>query len=215
MRLKLQLIKLTFHRTPLLFLAPIIVAYGILPLVAITSVADLEKSFESVIYAEQTFLPISSLLWPMAYLQIRIESDGEEAMRVCYKGKCSSHVELALLYVGFLIMLAPVFWIASIVYDSVWVEYIRVCSQVLFTMSSFYVMAVLLHSVTMGGMLLAAYVLFCVFFSRDAGMRTYCLICPNSAAISKDLISVYFPLMLISVILFHIGSRIEKRFWRG
>lgn len=98
---RLQLIWITLRRSLLLFFIPIICMYGIIPIVAIVSPRN--EGLQNTIMASRILLPPSALLWYMAYLQMWIESEGQEAMRACSKGKHTCAPELMLLAASFML----------------------------------------------------------------------------------------------------------------
>lgn len=167
---RLQLIRLTFRRTLPLFLAPIVSAYLVLPLIAAAGLAsgNWEIALANLVYGEQAIVPLGGLLWAFAYLQVWVDSDGEETMRACRRGKHVCAAELLMLNIGFTVMLLPALAAGTLFFGSLWTEYLRLITQVFSFTGLYYLVAILLRSVTMGGMLVLAYQLFCIFFCRNA-----------------------------------------------
>lgn len=207
---RLQLIRLTFRRTLPLFLAPIVIAYIVLPLIAATGLVsgNRENALGNLIYGEQAMLPVGALLWAFAYLQVWIDSDGEETMRACRQEKHVCSAELLMLNAGFMVMLLPVLLAGTLFFGSLWAEYARLIVQVFFFTGVFYLASVLLRSVTMSGMLVLAYQLYCVFFCRSAEMRGYCLVRPDAIAGTAGF--PYIPILLFGVAVYLIGAVMEQ-----
>lgn len=134
---RLQLIWITLRRSLLLFFIPIICMYGIIPIVAIVSPRN--EGLQNTIMASRILLPPSALLWYMAYLQMWIESEGQEAMRACSKGKHTCAPELMLLAASFMLALLPGAFIVSTVYNPMFHEYFYICVQILWTGGMLYV----------------------------------------------------------------------------
>ncbi len=212
---RLQLVRLTFRRTLPLFLAPIVSAYLVLPLITAAGLAsgNWEIALENLIYGEQALLPVGGLLWAFAYLQVWIGSDGEETMRACHRGKYVCAAELLMLNIGFTVMLLPALAAGTLFFGSLWTEYARLLIQVFFYIGLFYFTAILLRSVTMGGMLVLAYHLFCIFFCRNTEMRGYCLIRPDVLAGAAGF--PYILLLLSGSVMYSIGAWLERRPDRG
>lgn len=208
---RLHLIRITLRRSPLLFFVPIICIYGILPIVAIVSPRN--EVLQNIIIISRILLPPSALLWYMAYLQMWIESDGQEAMRACSKGKHTCAPELMLLAVYFMLTLLPGVFIVSAVYGSVFHEYLYICVQILWAGGLLYVLSVLLHSVAMSSMLVLSYLLFCVFFSKDSSLLTFCLLKLDILSGWESLTSDSLPLLLFAVLLVAIGHIGERFFY--
>ena len=102
---RLQLIRITLRRSRLLLFVPIICMYGMIPIVAIVSPRN--EGLQNTIMASRVFL------------QMWIESEGQEAMRACSKGKHTCAPELMLLAGSFMLALLPGAFIVSAVYGSV------------------------------------------------------------------------------------------------
>ncbi len=207
----LQLIRLTFRRTLPLFLAPIVSAYLVLPLIAAAGLASgsWETALENLTYGEQAILPVGGLLWAFAYLQVWVDSDGEETMRACRRGKHVCAAELLMLNIGFAVMLLPALVAGTLFFRPLWTEYARLIPQGFFFTGLFYLAAILLRSVTMGGMLVLVYHLFCVFFCRNVEMRGYCLIRPD--ALANEAAFPYIPILLSGAAMYLLGAWRESR----
>ena len=209
---RFQLIRLTYRRTLPLFLASVILAWLILPLIGVVGLAsgDREGVLANLIYGEQALLPVGGLLWAFAYLQMWVDSEGEETMRACRRGKYVCAAELLMLTAGFAVMLLPVFAAGMLFFGPLWGEYARLTVQVFFFTGAFYLASILLHSVSMSGMLVLAYHLFCVFFCRSAEMQGYCLVRPDRMA--GEVPVPYMPLILVGAVMYLIGMQIERKY---
>ena len=192
----LQLIRLTFRRTLPLFLAPIVSAYLVLPLIAAAGLASgsWETALENLTYGEQAILPVGRLLW---------------AIRACRRGKHVCAAELLMLNIGFAVMLLPALVAGTLFFRPLWTEYARLIPQGFFFTGLFYLAAILLRSVTMGGMLVLVYHLFCVFFCRNVEMRGYCLIRPD--ALANEAAFPYIPILLSGAAMYLLGAWRESR----
>ena len=208
---RLQLIWITLRRSLLLFFIPIICMYGIIPIVAIVSPRN--EGLQNTIMASRILLPPSALLWYMAYLQMWIESEGQEAMRACSKGKHTCAPELMLLAASFMLALLPGAFIVSTVYNPMFHEYFYICVQILWTGGMLYVLSVLLHSVAMSSMLVLSYLLFCAFFSKDSSMQGFCLLKLEALPGWESLTSSSLPLLLFAILLISIGHVGERFFY--
>ena len=205
---RLQLIRITLRRSLLLLFTPILCIYVIIPIVAIVSPRN--EELQNVIMASRILLPPGALLWYMAYLQMWIESEGQEAMRACSKGKHTCAPELLLLVGFFMLALLPGAFVAYAAYGPVLHEYLYICVQILWTGGMLYLLSVLLHSVAMGSMIVLSYLLFCVFFSKDGAMQGFCLLkldpFPNWGAFASDSL----PLLIVAAFLIAIGHIWER-----
>lgn len=211
---RFRLIWLTVRNAWLLMIMPILSAYVILPLVYITCFywCTQEELLNNTIFTIEAIMPISGLLWILAYLQMWIDSDGEETMRACYRGKHTSSADLIILTIIYLIALIPVFFLFRVAGTDLWQEYFRAVVQTFLYGSILYLAAVGLHSTAMGSMLLLAYHLFCISFSRQEKIRAFCLIQPNIHA--EDASLPYFVILVASAFLYFVGTIIERSIYK-
>jgi len=211
MKKKLQQISIIYRRTMLLVSVPLLITYVVLPLVVAMNTFNVSIQQQILTFAMQSLIPVSSLLWAMAYLQIWVEDDGREAMQACQGGKYSCAYEIVMIALGFALMLIPATYFASCVFDSMWMEYARLTLQIGLFLSSFYLLAIVFNSVTMSSMLLMSYNFFCVFFSGDSTIHRYCIIRPHIMACDDTFVSLYLVEISIICLLLFVANCIEKR----
>lgn len=216
MRASLSLIRLSFKRARFIFTLPILLGYLIIP--AISSAAyrslGLSRCLETISYATHTLIPICAVLWGMAYLQMWIDNDGQETIRACSRGKQTCAFAMVFLMLYLTVILLPIYLVAHFLVDYSTSEYIKVFAEMIFSVSMLYFISLVSRTVSVGIITVIAYLLFCVFFSGNAVFAKYCLINPSLIAEFEDVISRYFPLILLSLLLVVISHFYERYLYR-
>ncbi len=207
------MLRLTFRRSLVLFLIPVALAYLVIPLCVSVSMHEggPERGLQTFVYAIQVFLPMGALQWAMAYLQVWIDSDGQEAMRACRAGKKSRVRDLSILLLCFFVMLLPGAAYSARFFGFQWKEYARVIVETVFSVSVLYAVSVLLNSVTMGGMMVILYLLFCAFFSDDVVIRRFSMVKAQVLPDLEALLHGYGGIGFAAVLLFAAGAFLEKQ----
>lgn len=203
---------LSFRRARILFWVPIGLAHIALPLAVVTAYMESKETALSTYSAlMQIFLPIGAVLWAMAYLQIPFDSAGKETLCSCKRGKRTCLLDIWLIIIGFLIMLIPNMMIATAVFGFLWPEYIRLMVEICFSVSAVYVLTVLCSSVTMGGMVIILYLLFCTICSGTASMEMFSVLEMNVLANVQGLTSKYLLIEGGAIALLLLGHCLENR----
>ena len=140
MRNRLILISTIVRSSLVPFMLPCIIMYVLLPLLCLSmsNIEDEEYMMQRVFYAAQILIPVSGMLWPMVYLQIRIDSDGQEAIRSCQYCSNTCIWDLVLLEAILLLLLAPAIILFSYVYGFRLGEFFRLFTQITFTYGLLY-----------------------------------------------------------------------------
>lgn len=212
---RIRLIILIYRRAMFLFLLPIVLAYVVLPLAVLAAYKEgVEEGLRAFSYSIQTFLPLGVVLWEMAYLQIWIDSAGKEALYACSRGKHRYVLEVNIIMSGFLIMLIPEMIVTVKVFGFLLEEYLRLIVEIAFSVSAVYLLSNLLSSVTMGGMLVILYLLFCIFCAGNELMKDFSILQPNALASAQELKTKYSLIGGMTVVLFCVGYFMEKRHMR-
>lgn len=214
MRNRLTLISITVKSSALLFFVPLFVAYLVLPFfyTSLSNIDDKEYVVQRLYYIAQTLIPVCSILWPMAYLQILIDSDGQETMRACKHGRYTCVWELVLLELILLFTLAPMAGVSINLFGLRVGEFIRLLSQISFAYGLLYFTSILLQSVSMAGMIIVSYLLFSVIFSESEALSKICII-NNSLVTIDDIMMRYVPAFILAIIFYALGNFFEKRYF--
>lgn len=211
---KLECTRLTIRNSWVLFLISALIAYAVLPLVFEAGIRwyTQEVLLTNTIYAIEALLPIGGILVAVADLQMWFDSEGEEAMRACSGGTHTCAVDLILLNLLQYLSLIPVFLLFHLQALNLWSEYLRVIVQIFCYTGALYLIVVLLRSVAMGGMLAAAYHLFCLAFSGREHMGRFCLVRPNISAAEAEF--PYFALLAGAAAIIIISAVLERQLYR-
>lgn len=210
--MRIRLIQIVLKRTPIQLILPLAVIYVVLPSIGIMSYqsSGVSESQNLMIYAAQVFLPICSLLWPMAYLQMWVDDDCVETLISCNRRHTSCLGELLLLYLGYMIILLLPFVAFCVFYGFVPLEYVRVGVQCLFSMATFYATTQLLKNVTLGSLPIITYLFMCVCFSWNPDFESLSIIKATAIYSFSDLLKSYVPYAVSAVLLLCIFALLEK-----
>lgn len=210
--MRTRLIRIVLKRTPTQLILPLAVIYVVLPSIGIMSYqsSGVSESQNLMIYAAQVFLPICSLLWPMAYMQIWVDDDCAETLISCNRRHKSCLGELLILYLGYMVMFIPPFMIFCIIYGFVPLEYVRVGIQCLFAMATLYAATQLLKNVTLGSLPIITYLFICVCFSGNSDFEALSILKGNAVSSVCKLAQDYFPFACGSILLFAMGAKCER-----
>lgn len=201
--MRIRLIRIVLKRTSAQLIIPIVAAYVVLPAIGIMSYqsSGVSESLDLMIYATQVFLPICSLLWPMAYMQMWVDDDCVETLISCNRRHKSCLGELLLLYLGYMVMLLPPFIVFCIVYGFMPLEYVRIGVQCIFTVAIFYTATQLLKNVTLGSLPIITYLFICVCFSENSDFQLLSIIKPIAIYSMLELGKNYIAYVIIAVLL--------------
>lgn len=188
-------------------LLPILFAYGVLPAAGLAARSETQATV-SVSFAAQLLLPFGAVLWGMSYLQIWIDSAGEEAMLACSKGR-TRVVELLLLSLFFLSPVFPAYLMLAARFALPFTEYLRLTIQTLILIGLLYGGSAAAHSASLGGMLPIGWLLFSALFTRDESLAAFCIIKPGIVSQAPEL-QGYAPFAGIAVIGWGIGWIMER-----
>lgn len=210
--MRTRLIQIVLKRTPIQLILPIAVAYVILPAIGIMSYqsSGVSESLDLMIYATQVFLPICSLLWPMAYMQMWVDDDCIETLISCSHRHKSCLGEILLLYLGYMIMLLLPFVAFFAAYGFVPLEYIRIAVQCLFTMAIFYAATQLFKNVTLGSLPIITYLFICVCFSGNPDFQLLSIIKSIKINSLHELAASYTVYVFIAVLLLCVSALLGK-----
>lgn len=210
--MRTRLIRIVLKRTPTQFILPLAVIYVVLPSIGIMSYqsSGVSESQNLMIYAAQVFLPICSLLWPMAYMQMWLDDDCVETLISCNRRHKSCLGELLLLYLGYMTMLLLPFVAFCIVYGFVPLEYVRVGIQCLFATATLYAATQLLKNVTLSSLPIITYLFICVCFSGNSDFQLLSIIKPTTIYTFTELAESYIPYTFSAVLLLCIFALLEK-----
>lgn len=209
---RLRTIRIAVTCSAYLFAVPILMGYVIMPLfyMSLSSIEDKAYVVQRILYVAQTLIPVSSILWPMAHLQIRVGEDGWEAMRACKRGNSTCLWDLILLELLFLTMLFPLAAAFSVLFEfRIW-DFVRLTLQILFAYGVLYLLSIIMRSVSMSGMVVISYFLFSTLFAGTEGFESICII-HNSLLSFEDAISHCLPILVLIVICHGIGYCLEKK----
>lgn len=201
--MRTRLIQIVLKRTPAQLLLPIVALYVVLPSIGIMSYqsSGVSESQNLLIYAAQVFLPICSLLWPMAYMQMWVDDDCVETLISCNRRHRSCLGELLLLYLVHMAMLLPPFIVFFVIYEFMPLEYIRIAVQCLFTIAVFYAATQLLKNVTLGSLPIITYLFICVCFSGNSDFQLLSIIKPMAIPSVLELGKNYIAYVIIAVVM--------------
>lgn len=210
--MRTRLIQIVLKRTPAQLILPLVVVYVVLPSIGIMSYqsSGVSESQNLLIYAAQVFLPICSLLWPMAYMQIWVDDDCIETLISCNRRQKSCLEEMLLLYLGYMATLLPPFIAFYIVYGFIPLEYIRIGVQCLFSMAVFYAATQLLRNVTLGSLPIITYLFLCICFSDNSDFEALSILKGDAVSSVCELVQNYFPFACSSILLFAMGVKCER-----
>lgn len=212
--MRLRLLWIAWRNNRLLFLLPVIVFYLILPLLTISTAVNqnIEESWILFVFILQTLAPISAIFWLIAYLNLWLDEDGEECIRSSQVKKSSCAGEVALTLLLFALITLPIFGVANFYYDTVFFELLRLISATSFLVSVLYLFALLFRSLTIASMLVFSYAIFSITYSRDEAIQHLCLLRPHVAASAEQILSIYLPLVIVSILLVMLGFMMERKF---
>lgn len=210
--MRIRLIRIVLKRTPAQLIIPIVAAYVVLPAIGIMSYqsSGVSESLDLMIYATQVFLPICSLLWPMAYMQMWVDDDCVETLISCNHRHKSCLGELLVLYLGYMTMLLLPFVAFCIVYGFVPLEYVRVGIQCLFAMATLYAATQLLKNVTLGSLPIITYLFICVCFSGNPDFQLLSIIKSIRINSLHELASDYTVYVFVAVLLLYVSAILGK-----
>ena len=210
--MRTRLIRIVLKRTPAQLILPLAVIYVVLPSIGIMSYqsSGVSESQNLMIYAVQVFLPICSLLWPMAYMQMWVDDDCVETLISCNRRHKSCLGELLLLYLGYMTMLLLPFVAFCIVYGFVPLEYVRVGIQCLFATATLYAATQLLKNVTLGSLPIITYLFICVCFSWNPDFESLSIIKATAIYSFSELLKSYIPYAVSAVLLLCVFALLEK-----
>lgn len=209
---RLRLIRITFRRTLAQVLLPVIMLYGVLPTVAVSTyqAKNAAGSLSVLIYVAQALIPVCGILWPMAYLHPWVEGDSREALQAC-RGKHRTCLgEVLLLYFGYILIQVPIFITFFAIYGFFWMEFVRLSVQCLFVIAAFYAFVQLAGSVTIGSLPVIAYLLLCVCFAGKPELTGFSILSPYGMADAGGLCSIYLPIAAVSILLLLLGAGVER-----
>ena len=213
MRNRLILISTIVRSSLVPFMLPCIIMYVLLPLLCLSmsNIEDEEYMMQRVFYAAQILIPVSGMLWPMVYLQIRIDSDGQEAIRSCQYCSNTCIWDLVLLEAILLLLLAPAIILFSYVYGFRLGEFFRLFTQITFTYGLLYLLSALLQNVSMSGMVVISYMFFSAIFSDNRAIASMCVI-QNTLTTVDNIVLFYVPILVLSVLSYYFAHIVEKKY---
>ncbi|HHX36913.1 MAG TPA: hypothetical protein GX717_02915 [Clostridiaceae bacterium] len=217
MILRLQRLYIAMHTGRLLFFVPIIILYVLMPVACISTFhsANLNESRSMFIYILHSLVPVLSLLWMLAHLQIWIDSEGSEALYANRQRGKGNVPDLLVLLGAYLAMTLPGFAIASHYYRGIWLEWLRFASVVTLLTSAFYVLSITMRSVAMASLITFTYSFISVLYTREASLSHILLLKPHRELIPGELTENYLPFFLIGCFLFFLGHLLETRLYRA
>lgn len=212
----LSLFRLSYKRSPVVAIIPILVGYIVLPIMGITTYRSFGPSrcVDTISGAAHALIPISAVLLGMVYLQMWIDNDGQEAIRACRRGKQTCMSAMLLLSVCLLFLLFPMFCVAFFVVSFPVSELIKLYAEILFSLGSLYFISIFARSVAVGIIAVMTYILFCIMFCGNDSFADVCLIKTTSLATIKDVINLYVPLIIVVLIAVIITHLYERMFYR-
>ncbi len=216
MRTYLSLFRLSYKRSPVVVMMPVLIGYLLIPIMGITTYRSFGSSrcVDTISSAAHTLIPISAVLLGMAYLQMWIDNDGQEATRACRRGKQTCALAILLLSAYLSLALFPMFCVAYYAVSFPFAELIKLYAEILFSFCVLYSLSIFTRSVAVGIIAVMTYLLFCIMFCGNASFSNACLIKTTSLATTENVTGLYIPLIfaaLVAVALTHIYERMFYR----
>ncbi len=213
MSFRLQRLRIALLSSRLLFLAPLIVVYFLLPTSCISMYQKegLRESRALFVYLSHSLVTMLSLLWTLSHLQIWIDSEGEEALRASRRKMTSNGLDVIILLCVYLVMTLPVFTVANYFYSNIWPEWFRFGIVTSTLVAMLYVLAVSLDSVTMAALVTYAYSFLSVIYGAENASASVLLLKPHRELYPGEMTKLYFPAWGAAAVLFLIGHMIETR----
>lgn len=207
-----KLIIIAFRKNKLHYLLPLTIIYGILPLISFSTIVTygLEQSCRIVVFSAQALVPIFSLLFPMAILNIWIGNEGWETLQSCNRRHRSCSDEIVFLCLAFWVVILPFFLLFWSVYGFLWMEIVRLYAQCLLVMSAQYFCTVFTRNVTLGCIPITVYLFSCICLNDKEGYADFSILelySLSDSLLMKKYISIY----LVSLLLIVIGKIAESK----
>ena len=162
-------------------------------------------------YLGQEILILVFLLWAYLVLQRWFGKEETESLRSTDpKHTCLINLLLALLLELLILLVGAIAGtFAQINYFG---EAFRILIYQAFLTAIIYFLTVLFHGALLPLILTVSYCLFCAVFAGDKGLSYVCLIRPGvGGAVTIRELLLFWPLFLITLVLFLIADRLEKR----
>ncbi len=209
-----KLLVIVLRKAKLLAVLPVFLIYCLVPSVTLSkyfSTGVFEASTMFICLSQMLF-PLCSILWPMGYLHIWVEGDICEALRAHSVHHKSCSGEMLLLFVIYLLLMLPVVLFATVLYQVIWLEYVRLVIQTTIVMCCFYFLSMLFKNVTIGAIPVISYLFLCFCISDSADLSVLSILEPFKSAEESNWFNLIF-IEVVSVLLFCLGHLLD-RFWK-
>lgn len=207
---------LSIKRSKLILILFVFTSYILIPAISVLTYRTfgIKRCLESMSYASHTLIPICSVLWGLVFLQIWVDNDWQEALRACSRGRYICGINVVLSTVVIIIILLPAFFVAAEMVGYSTADFIKLSIEVQFCMTILYVISLLTRSVTVGVIVVTAYLLFCVLFSGNSTFAAFCIIKNGYIASAADIINTYLPMSFICSAIWILSAMFERFLYR-
>ena len=169
-----------------------------------------EEIMRVYIYASQTLLPLGMLLWGMAYLQVWIDSDGEEMLRSVKQGQHSVYPNLFLLVILYSLANIPSHLLALAYQVSNHWQYLRVFAVYIFFVGVLYLLSLLLRSVTIAACVLFIYLFLASMSPERDAYALWNVLRPHELVTAAHFQPYYLVVLSIGVLITLVAVFYEK-----
>ena len=189
--------------------------YGLLFLAGLNGMLrSLETARDEILIAAQLFVPLGALLWEMIYFHLWVDDDGQEALRAVHKGRRSCLWDLLLLSLLFIgCMLPGAFLFCALFGIWPW-DMGRLIIEILLAVGGLYLFGILFHSVTLGGLPVVCYLLFCALGAMSANMQGLVPLQAQAPIGKERFFAVCMPAFLLAAIFYLAGWLMERYFYK-
>lgn len=209
--MKPKIIGLAMKKNPLHFLMPLATVYIILPLIACSSFNryGAEQSSYIVIFAAQSTIPVTCLLLPMAHFNLWLGNDGWEAIVSCTSKSHACAEGVVILFLSYTTMLIPTFFLFYTIYGFGLLEFLRLCSQCLFVMSTYYFCTIICRNVTLGSLPVVVYLFLCLCLYDRPEYKVFSILDLSNFANPMSILK-YLVLCCIAIMLLWYAAKLEN-----
>jgi hypothetical protein len=214
--MRLQLLYLSLKNIKLFYFIPLAVMYIFIPVSNCLNIKafGVEVSYSLIMDTAQMLIPITSTWWIFCILKEYVDGDGNELLYVYENIKKTKAYDVLLVFAWYCLHIAVLFFIYSLFYNNIFLEYIRIIIQSFVFISAFYCFAYLFKSTSISYMFVLAYYMMALFFSKDTMFESVNIFSTNQMMSINILTTEYIYVVLAGLVLFTLGILKNKQYFK-
>jgi len=210
-----KLLKLELHSLRWFFLIPVLVVYGILPLInavmIVATSSNIMVAAQQVLEDAQKIISLFVVWWPMLVLKEYLNAPGNELLFVFLKRSNRLFTRMLMLWGAYLFFATPAFVAYALMFKGYYGLPLAVASQSLLFLSFAYMLAIIFKNTFLPIIISVLYAVGCFVFKVGA----FNIFVSDGLFFASEMTLKYAVLALLSVVFLLIGYICERRIYRG